>query len=68
MQHCKACTYEWKCTARWKCLLGYIKPIEVEVKMPKPIPVMTTRGVTMSQNVIPLKKVAKKKTYKKKNK
>ena len=60
MQHCDVCTYEWKCTARFKCLLGKIKPEEIEVEMPKPIPVKTTRGVTMS-NVVPLKKRGRKK-------
>ena len=65
MQHCNVCTYEWKCTARYKCLLGKTKPIEVEVEMPKPIPVQTSRGVTMSQNVVPLK--PKKRGRKKKN-
>ena len=56
MQHCNVCTYEWKCTARCKCLLGKIKPEEVQVEMPKSIPVKTSRGVTMSQNnVVPLK-------------
>ena len=61
MQHCNVCTYEWKCTARCKCLLGKIKPEEVEVEMPKPIPVQTSRGVTMSQNIVPLKKRGRKK-------
>jgi len=45
--------------------LGKIKPIEIEVEMPKPIPVQTSRGVTMSQNVVPLK--PKKRGRKKKN-
>jgi hypothetical protein len=40
--------------------LGKIKPEEIEVEMPKPIPVKTTRGVTMS-NVVPLKKKGRKK-------
>jgi|TARA_R110002167_G_scaffold95112_2_gene253511 hypothetical protein len=48
MKHCDVCTYEWKCTARCKCLLGKIKPEEVKIEMPKPIPVMGTRGVVMS--------------------
>ena len=48
MKHCSVCTYEWKCTARCKCLLGKIKPEEVKIEMPKPIPVMGTRGVVMS--------------------
>ena len=61
MQHCDVCTYEWKCTARCKCLLGKIKPEEIEVEMPKPIPVQTSRGVTMSQNIVPLKKRGRKK-------
>ena len=50
MQHCNVCTYEWKCTARVKCLLGKIKPEEVQVEMPKSIPVKTSRGFIMSQN------------------
>ena len=66
MQHCAVCTYEWKCTSRYKCLLGKIKPEEVQVEMPKSIPVKTTRGFTMSQNnVVPLK--PKKRVRKKKN-
>ena len=64
MKHCDVCTYEWKCTARCKCLLGKIKPEEVKTEMPKPIPVMGTRGVTMSQNnVVPLKKRGRKKSH-----
>lgn len=56
MQHCNVCTYEWKCTSRYKCLLGKIKPEEIQVEMPKSIPVKTSRGITMSQNnVVPLK-------------
>jgi len=66
MQHCNVCTYEWKCTSRYKCLLGKIKPEEVQVEMPKSIPVKTSRGVTMSQNnVVPLK--TKKRGRKKKD-
>ena len=62
MKHCSVCTYEWKCTARCKCLLGKIKPEEVQVEMPKSIPVKTSRGVTMSQNnIVPLKKRGRKK-------
>tara|TARA_R110001599_G_scaffold172489_2_gene363870 strand:- start:17 stop:154 length:138 start_codon:yes stop_codon:yes gene_type:complete len=42
--------------------LGKIKPEEIQVEMPKSIPVKTSRGITMSQNnVVPLKKKGRKK-------
>ncbi len=51
MVKCSVCTYGWKCNARYKCILGKIKPEEIEVVMPKSIPVMTTSGVTMSGKI-----------------
>lgn len=64
MKHCSVCTYPWKCTSRVKCLLGKIKADEIEIEMPDPIPVKTTRGVTMSNNVV---KMPKKRGRKKKD-
>lgn len=44
--------------------MGKIKANEIEIEMPDPIPVKTTRGVTMSNNVV---KMPKKRGRKKKD-